>query len=108
MVKTSKQTSLPWIKPALVNDGDLCTIVDRPFVQPAAENQFKKDRTIITVKLAKNGEVHRWGLNATSNDFLMEKYGEEMDNWFGKPVKIQKMPTVVRGESKEVLYAQLP
>jgi len=88
-----------------VEDGDLCTIIESPYVQPADKSKFGKERTVITVQVKRNGELYRWGLNTTSNDRLVDKFGVEGDLWKGKEVKVQKRSENVAGRERQVLYA---
>ncbi len=55
--------------------------------------------------LHRTGEIYRWGVNITSNDRLVDKFGDEGDMWTGKEIRIKKVAEVVRGEEKFVLYA---
>ncbi len=105
MVKIPRRGKPPFLKAHHVEDGDLATIIEPPYILDAEKSTFGKERTIITVKLRRDEQLYRWGLNTTSNDRLVEKFGSEGDLWKSKEVRIQKRSEIVRGEEKHVLYA---
>jgi hypothetical protein len=105
MVKIPKRGKDPFLTPKHVEDGDLATIIEPPYIQSAEKSKFGKERTMVTVKIKRTGEVFRWGLNTTSNDRLVERFGEEGDLWVGKEVRIQRRSENVRGQDRDVLYA---
>lgn len=105
MVNIHRRGKDPFLKSDYVKDGDLATIVGKPYIQSAEDSTYGKERTIITVKLKRTDGIYRWGLNTTSSDRLVDKYGEDADSWEGKQVKIRKVLDMVRGEEKDVLYA---
>lgn len=79
--------------------------MEAPYVQSAEKSKFGKERTVVTVKVKRTGEVFRWGLNTTSNDRLVDRFGEEGDLWVGKEIRVQKRSENVRGQDRSVLYA---
>ena len=105
MVKIPKRGSDPFLKPEHVEDGDLALIIKEPFILSAEKTKFGKERTILIVQIKRTGSVYQWGLNTTSNDRLVEKFGGEGDLWKGKEVRVQKRSENVRGQEKFVLYA---
>lgn len=105
MVKIPRRGKPPFLKAHHVEDNDLAVIVESPFILSAEKSKFGKERTIITVKVKRTDEVYRWSLNTTSNDRLVDKFGEDGDLWTDKEVKIRKRSENVRGEDKNVLYA---
>ena len=105
MVNIPKRGADPFLIPADVENGDLATIVKPPYIQSAEKSKYGKERTIITVQLKRTGEVYRWGLNTTSNDQLVEAFGDEGDQWKGKQVRIKVESMNVGGVNKSVLYA---
>ena len=105
MVKMHLQGKPPFIRSQHVQDGDLAAITEPPYIVDAEKSKFGKERTVVTVKLRRTGDVFRWSLNTTTNDRLVDKFGEEGELWKGKEVKIQKRSEVVRGEERWVLYA---
>lgn len=105
MVRIPKRGKDPFLTAKNVEDGDLATIVEPPYIQAAEKSKFGKERTIVTVKLKRTGSIYRWGLNTRSNDRLVNKFGGDGDLWQGKEVHIQKRSENVRGEDHDVLYA---
>jgi len=88
-----------------VEDGDLATITELPYIQPADQSQFGKERTIVTVQIQRTGQLYRWSLNVTSNDRLVDQFGSDGDTWMGKEVRVQKRREIIRGEERYVVYA---
>ena len=105
MVKVPKRGASPFLIPADINNNDVALIVKPPYIQDAEKSKFGKERTIITVQLERTGEVYRWGLNTTSNDRLVDKFGEDGDQWAYKKVRIKVESMNVGGVNKSVLYA---
>lgn len=106
MVKIPKRGKPQFLRPEDVQDNDLATIIEQPLILPADSSKYGKERTIVTVKIHRIKEIRRWGLNNTSNDRLVDAYGEDGDVWKGKEVRIQKRLENVRGQDRYVLYAQ--
>ena len=105
MVRIPKRGKDPFLTPKNVQDGDLATIMEPPYIQSAEKSKFGKERTIVTVKLQRTRSIYRWGLNTRSNDRLVDLFGDDGDQWTGKEVRIQKRSENVRGEDRDVLYA---
>jgi len=105
MVRIPKRGKPAFLKPDHVVDGDLLTIIEPPYVQDAEKSKFGKERTLITVQVKRTGDICRWGLNTTSNDRLVDKFGEDGDLWKSKEVRVQKRVENVRGTDRPVLYA---
>jgi N12 class adenine-specific DNA methylase len=105
LVKILKRVKPKFLKPEDVQDNDLATIIEPPYIQSADKSKYGKERTIITVRIHRTGEIRRWGLNNTSNDHLVDAYGGEGDSWKDKEVRIQKRLENVRGQDRYVLYA---
>jgi hypothetical protein len=95
----------PFLKPHHVQQDDLVEIVEEPYVRSAEESKFGRMRGYAVVRLVRTGELYTWGMNTTTWDRLLDAFGEDSALWKGKKVKIKKMPQVVRGESKEALFA---
>jgi hypothetical protein len=96
---------ISFIKGHNVEDGDLATIIETPYIQKAEDSKFGKERTIITIKLVRTEEIWRIGLNIHSNDRLVESFGSEGNLWLNKQIKINKRQEYVLGEERDVLYA---
>ena len=105
MVNIPKRDKDPFLTPKQVEDGDLAIIIGTPEIQSADKSKFGKERTIITIKLKRTGEIFCWGLNTTSNDRLVDKLGEDGDSWEGSEVRVEKRIENVRGQDRSVLYA---
>jgi hypothetical protein len=96
---------IEFLRAANVENGDLATITDVPYIQKAEDSKFGKERTIITVQLVRTNEVWRLGLNIHSNDSLVEAFSAEGNLWKGKQIKILKKQEFVMGQDRDVLYA---
>lgn len=96
---------IPFIKGHNVENDDLATIIETPYIQTAEKSKFGKERTIITVQMLRTEEVFRMGLNVHSNDSLVEKFGSEGNLWKDKQIKIAKRQEYVLGKEVSVLYA---
>lgn len=105
MVIIPRRSRPQFLKPDDVVDGDLLEIVEPPYIQPADKSKFGKERTVVTVCIKRTDEARRWSLNTTSNDRLVDVYGENGDLWADKEVKVQKRLENVRGSERHVLYA---
>jgi hypothetical protein len=103
--KIPKRGKPMYLKPEDVENDDLATILDPPIILDAEDSKFKKERTVITIVLTRNKNIYRWGLNNTSNDRLVDAFGEEGNLWVKKTVKIQKRLEHVSGKERPVLYA---
>jgi hypothetical protein len=95
---------IPFLSVHDVEDGDLATIIEPPYIQTAEKSKFGKERTIITFKLVRTNEIYRYGLNTTSNDRLVEAFTSEGNLWNGKQIKFLKRVEMVLGEDRAVLY----
>lgn len=105
MVKIPRRSKPAFLTAQHVEDNDLATIQEPPYILEAEKSRFDKERTIITVQVKRTGETYRWGLNNTSSDRLVERFGEDGELWKGKEVKIQKRNENIRGQDRCVLYA---
>jgi len=105
MVSIPRRGKDPYLTAFLAMDDDIAIIAQNPYILDAAKSKFGKERTVITIKLKRTGELFRWTLNGTSNDNLLEAFGSDGDLWLGKEVKIKKRIMNVRGEDRHVLYA---
>ncbi len=104
MVRIPKRGKPQFLKPEDVEDGDLATLVEPPYVQPADTSRFGKERTIITFNLHRAKKIYRHGLNNTSNDRLVDAYGDDGDRWNGNDIRFEKRLENVRGTDRNVLY----
>ena len=57
-------------------------------------------------KDGKQGEEHRWSMNATSSDYLSEpdKLGNDETKWEGHDVELELVKQSVEGKMKNVIY----
>ena len=106
MVNIPKRTAEKFLISAEVENGDVVEIVKEPYIQSAEKSKFGKERTIVTVRFQRNGQVRRWSLNNMSNDALLDAFGADGDLWRGLKVKIQMREENVGGVMKSVLYAK--
>jgi hypothetical protein len=106
LVQIPRRGADPFISPVDVEEGDVCTITEPPYIQPAEKTRYQKERTVITVQVQRTGEVYRWGLNTTSNDRLVEAFGTDGDMWTGLRVAAELREMNVSGVMKTVLYAR--
>jgi hypothetical protein len=100
-----KRIKHPFLTSEHIQNEESATITDQPTILSAEESKFGKEQTLIIVQLKRDGETYRWTLNSTSNDRLVNAFGEEGDAWVGKTVKIQKRSENIRGQERSVLYA---
>jgi len=105
MVQIPSRLKASFLKPDNVQNDDLASIVDSPYIQDAEKSRFGKERTVVTVQLKRTEQIFRWGLNSISNDRLVEKFGADGEQWKGKQVKVQKRRETVAGQERDVLYA---
>lgn len=105
MVRIPRRGKPRYLKADDVEDGDLATIIEPPQIQDAEDSKFGKERTIITIKFHRTKEIHRLGLNNTSNDRLVDAYGEDGETWEDKEIRFEKRLMNVRGTDRYVLYA---
>ena len=104
MVKIPRRGKPRFIKPEDVENNDLAIIIKPPYIQSEEESKYGKERTIITLKHHRRKEIFRMGLNNTSNDRLVDAYGEDGNFWEDKEIRFQKRLENVRGVDKYVLY----
>lgn len=104
MGKLPRMGRPPFLKPHHVQQDDLVEIVEEPYVRSAEESKFGRMRGYVVVRLVRTGEIYTWGMNTTTWDRCVDSFGEDSALWKGKKVKIKKMPQVVRGENREVLF----
>jgi len=82
-----------------VIDGDTVTILDGG---EYVDGQWGR-KLELNVKL-NGGETKKVSLNATSEENLLLKWGNESDNWANKVATVEKVKQNVKGELKDVLY----
>jgi hypothetical protein len=88
-----------------VEDGDIIELVGKARRVNAEESVFERTYVEIPVKLP-NGQMKTWTPNKTSIRALAKVFGDDMDSWIGKKVQLTISKQNVRGEMKDVLYAQ--
>lgn len=104
LVKIPRRGKAPFLTSKHVENDDLVKIVDKPYIVPAEKSQFKKERTVLTVSVKRTSDILRWGINNTTNDRLVDAFGEDGDLWVDKEVKIHKRIENVRGQDRPVIY----
>ena len=86
-----------------IKDGDIITILDGGTV---VQGQFGEQKTFL-VKVV-SGEDMLLSLNQTSENNLIDVFGDESENWVNKQVKAFVMPQMVKGKRSLVLYLADP
>ena len=71
----------------------------------AEESAFERTYVEIPVRLP-NGQDKTWTPNKTSIRALAKVFGDDLDSWVGKKVKVNISRQNVRGEMKDVLYGE--
>lgn len=104
LVKIPRRGKAPFLTSKHVENDDLVKIVDKPYIQSAEKSKFKKERTVLTVAVKRTGDILRWGINNTTNDRLVDAFGEDGDLWLDKEIKIHKRIENVRGQDRPVIY----
>lgn len=92
-----------FLKPYMVEDGDLLVLLDAGTIIPAKESKFGRSQFHVNVGLPDQRQKV-WAANKTSRDRFTAKWGEDSENWVNKQVKIEKNRENVRGEMRDVLY----
>lgn len=100
-VKRSERQFNPFLTPNDVEDGAVATIVGEGTI---VNTQFRNEALRIPVKIG--DKTYEWTLNRTSQNNLIDAFGEETANWVNKQVKINKTKMLVRGEMRSVLVAE--
>jgi len=88
-----------------VEEDDVVTVVEEPFIVPADQTKFGKERGRVVVRL-QNGEDRSWTMNNTTWDALIDGFGAEPETWLEKRIQLRKEQMTIRGETKTVLYGK--
>jgi len=88
-----------------VNDGDVLEITGRARYVSSEEATFGRAYLEMKVKLP-NGKAKIWSPNKTTLKKMARTFGDDTDAWIEKKVKIQIVRQNVRGEMRDVLYAE--
>lgn len=98
----------PFIMVADVEDGDVLTVVEAPYLVPAEKSKWGKERYRMVVK--KDGDkewgLRTWTLNVTTWNRLLDKFGEDEQLWLGKKVQVYIKEENIGGVQKTVLYGK--
>jgi hypothetical protein len=81
-------------------------IVEEPFIVPAEQTKWKKDRGHIIVSLPGTKEQRTWSCNTTTWDYLLTHFGTNEADWIGRLVKIHIETHLIGGQNRQVLYGQ--
>jgi hypothetical protein len=84
-----------------VKDGDIIILLDSGVFRDKSETPFNRAVYQFQVKLP-DGSVKTWTANKTSMDQLASAYGDDLEQWIGKKVKINIVKQNVRGQFKDV------
>jgi len=88
-----------------VPQGSVVTVVEEPYIVPAEQTKWGKERGRVVVRLG-NGEERSWTMNNTTWDALIEAFGAEPSVWLGKKIQIDIQQMNVRGEVKQVIFGK--
>ncbi len=92
-----------YLKADMVEKDDLIELLDSGVIIPAEETRFKRTQFQINVMLpGQNFKI--WTMNKTTMRNLAKEWGDDTENWVGHYVRVDKVPTNVRGVMKDVLY----
>lgn len=92
----------PFLNADEVEDGEVVTIIEEPYVVPAERTKYGRDRGRMVVKVGK--EIRTWSPNNTTWDTLLENYGPDEKQWVKKKVKINKEIRNINGVDRPVLF----
>lgn len=88
-----------------VENGAIVEIVGKAIFVSAEDSTFDRPYLQILVKLP-NGKQKIWTPNKTSLRNLAKVFGDDTDLWAGKRAKITVAKQNVRGEMRDVIYAE--
>lgn len=88
-----------------VKSGDVIEIIEKARYVSAEEATYGRSYLEISVKLP-NGNTKIWTPNKTTLKKLAKVFGDDTDNWIGKPVKLIVIKQNVRGEMRDVIYGE--
>jgi len=88
-----------------VPQGSIVTVAEEPYIVPAEQTKWGKERGRVVVQLG-NGEERSWTMNNTTWDALIEAFGAEPTAWLGKKIQIDIQQMNIRGEAKQVIFGK--
>jgi hypothetical protein len=91
----------PYLKPDRLQDGDLITIKEEPYIK---EDGKFGPRGYAVSDLDRTGERYTVPFNTTSWDRLVKAFGDDSQVWPGKKVKATLEMQTIRGEQKQVVF----
>lgn len=98
------RTLNPFLTVDYVKDGEIATIIQPPYIVTAEQSRYKKEQTVIPIKLKRDNQTYRLTLNVSSNDRLVKAFGHNGDMWVGKNVLLQKRSLDFEGKQKDVIF----
>jgi hypothetical protein len=92
-----------FLNASMVRDGDVLVLLDPGrFVEP---EESGLDRLTFRIKVRLPDQRTKiWTMNKTTRRELAEAYGDDTENWVGKPVRVEIVQMKVRGQTKGVIY----
>ena len=97
----------PFLTADYAKDGEIATITEPPYIISAEQSRFKKEQTILPIKLKRDNETYRLTLNSSSNDRLVKAFSHDGDLWVGKNILLQKRTLTIADKQKDVIFATL-
>lgn len=88
-----------------VPQGSIITVVEEPYIVPAEQTKWGKERGRVVVRLG-DGELRSWTMNNTTWDALVDAFGVEPQLWVGKKIQVDIQQMLIRGETKQVMYGK--
>jgi plasmid replication initiation protein len=85
-----------------IKDGDIIKVLDGGTI---TEGEYGKQNTFRIETC--NGEK-LFSFNQTSQNNLIDAFGEETDNWIGKEVKVWMIKAMVGGKMQDIVYLSHP
>ena len=86
-----------------LRDGDIIQILDEG---KEVEGDFGT-RLVFQVRLT-NGESKNLNFNRTSQNYLIDSYGEETTAWKGREIKVWIVKQMVSGKMRNIAYLTAP
>ena len=98
------RTKKPFLPADFVIDSEIATITESPYIVPAEQSRFKKEQTVLPIKLKRDNQTYRLSLNASSNDRLVKAFSHNGDNWINKEIVLQKRTLTIQDRQKDVIF----
>jgi len=103
-VPLEKLGAPPFLTPEDVEQDDLLEIISEPYIVPAEKTKWGKKRGRANIRIVRTEEEHRWTMNITTWDRLVDAFGTDAKLWIGKKVKVYLEKRDVSGVEKTVIF----